>query len=178
VRRGDDIWPRRPVRPLHFWDRQHCKVSITCDGSALCRDLAAYSYLTREATFSYAAPEGAAVADPATAGAAAAAAADASDGAAQQAGTRASARAASLVPAQTARAGSGAGSQPSPQHQQGEAAEQPAPGSYSAALLRAFQPGAAEAAHVAARQLKAELMRRNADVARRAIEGAAAARVT
>ncbi|KAL4853515.1 hypothetical protein ACK3TF_005536 [Chlorella vulgaris] len=46
-----------------------------------------------------------------------------------------------------------------------EAVEQPEQGSYAAALLHAFDTGAAAAAHSAARSLKAELMRHNTEVA-------------
>lgn len=46
-----------------------------------------------------------------------------------------------------------------------EVVEEPEAGSYASALLRTFQPGAAAAAHEAARSLKAELMQHNAEVA-------------
>jgi hypothetical protein len=49
--------------------------------------------------------------------------------------------------------------------------ELPAPGSYSAALLRTFEPGAAAAAHAAVRRLKKDLMRHNAEVARQFMRG-------
>lgn len=58
--------------------------------------------------------------------------------------------------------------------QQRPAGEQLEPGSYAAALLRTFEPGAAMAEHRAALKLKAELMRHNAAAARQFLLGAAA----
>ncbi|PSC76144.1 hypothetical protein C2E20_0744 [Micractinium conductrix] len=54
------------------------------------------------------------------------------------------------------------------------AGEAPQQGSYAAAMLRAFQPGAAEAAHAAARQLKSDVMTNNRQVAADFLAGAAA----
>ena len=65
--------------------------------------------------------------------------------------------------------------QQQPENEQPEQeAGQPEAGSYSAALLRAFEPGAAAAAHEAARSLKVELMQQNVEVARQFLLGAAA----
>ncbi|KAL4422294.1 hypothetical protein ABPG75_008491 [Micractinium tetrahymenae] len=50
----------------------------------------------------------------------------------------------------------------------------PPPGSYAAAMLRAFDDGAARAAHSAAWRAKQALMRRNAETARQALREAAA----
>jgi hypothetical protein len=54
-----------------------------------------------------------------------------------------------------------------------EEVEEPAAGSYAAALLRAFEPGAAERAHAAARRLKLEVMGHNRDFAAQFLEEAA-----
>jgi hypothetical protein len=50
--------------------------------------------------------------------------------------------------------------------------EGPARGSYAAALLAAFEPGAAEAAHAAARRLKSTLMELNRQLAADFLAGA------
>lgn len=56
------------------------------------------------------------------------------------------------------------------------AGEAPQQGSYAAAMLRAFQPGAAEAAHAAARQLKSDVMTNNRQVAADFLAGASVGR--
>lgn len=64
-----------------------------------------------------------------------------------------------------------------PRQQQSEleqGAARPLPGSYSVAMLRAFDDDAARAAHTAAWRAKRAVMRRNADAARQVLREAAA----